>query len=105
MLKVVVCTRTRILLSLFVDFEKAFDKIPRNRLIEKLCNIGISGNILKTTESMYQNDEVCIKIGNKMTETFQINMGVKQGDNPSPTLFNLYLSDLLDLFNSSDASP
>ena len=40
-----------------------------------------------------------------MTESFQINMGVKQGDNPSPTLFNLYLSDLPDLFNFSDTCP
>ena len=39
-----------------------------------------------------------------MTNSFQINMGVKQGDNPSTTLFNLYLSDLPDLFNSSDTS-
>ena len=93
------------LFAFFVDLEKAFDKIPRNRLIEKLCNLGISGNILRTIENMYQNDEACIKIGNNMTESFQINMGVKQGDNHSTTLFNLYLSDSPDLFNSSDTSP
>ena len=93
------------LFACFVDFEKAFDKIPKNRLTKKLCILGISGNILKTIENMYQNDEACIKIGSKMTESFQINMGVKQGDNPSPTLFNLHLSDLPDLFNSSDTSP
>ena len=34
-----------------------------------------------------------------------MNMGVKQGDNPRPTSFNLYLSDLPDLFNSGDTSP
>ena len=70
-----------------------------------IVTLGISGNILRTIENMYQNNEICIKIGNKMTESFQINMGVKQGDNPSPTLFNSYLSDLPDLFNSSDTSP
>ena len=43
------------LFACFVDFEKAFDKIPRNRLIEKLCNLGISGNFLGTIENMYQN--------------------------------------------------
>ena len=29
------------LFACFVDFEKAFDKILRNRLIEKICNLGI----------------------------------------------------------------
>ena len=41
------------LFACFVDFEKAFDKIPRNKLVEKLCNLGISGNILRTIENMY----------------------------------------------------
>ena len=85
----------------FVDFEKAFDKIPRN----SLCNLGIPADILKIIKNMYLNDEACIKIGSKMTEFFQINIRVKEGDNPSPTLFNLYLSDLPDLFNSSDTCP
>ena len=54
---------------------------------------------------MYQNDNTCIRIWDKVTETFPINIGVKQGDNPSPTLFNFYLSDLPETFNSSDRCP
>ena len=40
-----------------------------------------------------------------VAETFPINIGVKQGDNPSPTLFNFHLSDLPEIFNSSDTCP
>ena len=54
---------------------------------------------------MYQNDNACVRIGDKVTETFPVSIGVKQGDNPSPTLFNFYLSDLPETFNSSDTCP
>ena len=55
---------------------------------------------------MYQNDNACVRIGDKVTETFPVNIGVlKQGDNPNPTLFNFFLSDLPEIFNSSDTCP
>ena len=89
----------------FIDFEKAFDSVPRRCLIQKLCKNGMKGKFLKTIENMYQNDNACIRIGDKVTETFPVNIGVKQGDNPSPTLFNFYISDLPEIFNSSDTCP
>ena len=93
------------LYTCFIDFEKAFDRVPRNCLLQKLCKNGIKGKFLKTIENMYQNDNACVRIGDKVTETFPINIGVKQGDNPSPTLFNFYLSDLPEIFNSNDTCP
>ena len=54
---------------------------------------------------MYKNDKACFKLGNKITETFPINIGVKQGDNPSPTLFNLYVHDLPELFRHDSTDP
>ena len=84
------------LFACFVDFEKAFDKIPINKLIEKLCNLGISGNILRTIENMYQNDEACIKIGNKMTESFQINIRVNKVTTP----VQLYLTYILVIYQT-----
>ena len=93
------------LYTCFIDFEKAFDRVPRKCLLQKLCKNGIKGKFLKTIENMYQNDNACVRIGDKVTENFPINIGVKQGDNPSPTLFNFNLSDLPEIFNLSDTCP
>ena len=86
------------LFACFIDFEKAFDRVPRELLISKLQKCGINGHFVRVLQSMYKKDKACIKRGNKITETFPINIGVKQGDKPSPTLFNLYLHDLPELF-------
>ena len=77
---------------------------PCIRLINsKKCSI--NGHFLRVLQSVYKNDKACIKPGNKMTETFSINIGVKQGDNPSPVLFNLHLHVLLELSRHETTDP
>ena len=53
---------------------------------------------------MYSKDKSAVKINNKMTEAFARYTGVKQGCMLSPTLFNLYLSDLPEFLNSSSST-
>lgn len=84
----------------FVDFEKAFDRVSRNLLLHKLHSSGVKGNFWNILCSMYSDDKACIKLGNAVTDSYPINVGVKQGCVLSPTLFNLFLSDLPSLFNS-----
>ena len=93
------------LFACFIDFEKGFDRVPRELLTSKLLKCGINGHFLRVLQSMYKNDKACIKLGNKITETFAINIGVKQGNNPSLTLFNLYLHDLPELFRHDSTDP
>ena len=78
----------------FVDFRKAFDSVPRDKLFQKLLNNNINGKFYDCLVNLYKEDKSCIKIGDGITRKFTSNQGVKQGCILSPTLFNIFLSDL-----------
>ncbi|XP_073251799.1 uncharacterized protein [Porites lutea] len=73
---------------------KAFGSILRGKLFQKLRLAGVTGCFLEILHSMYSNDKSSVKIENMVTPAFRCHTGVKQGCMLSPTLFNLYLSDL-----------
>ncbi len=89
------------LYSCFVDFKKAFDSISRRALFYKMLKVGIGGNFVNTIMDMYSEVYFCVKTGSGYTTDFASTQGVKQGCILSPTLFNLYLHDLPDIFDSS----
>ena len=89
----------------FVDFKKAFDTVSRPALFVKMAKLKIGGNFLKTIQSLYENDNFNIKIGNKLTEPIHCRQGVRQGDGLSSTLFNIFINDLPSLFNERNSNP
>ncbi len=78
----------------FVDFQKAYDTVPRDQLWGKLDRMGINGFILDAIKALYNDVPVCVRTRGGLTSTFQSLMGVKQGCPLSPTLFGLYIDDL-----------
>ena len=85
------------LYCLFVDYRKAYDKIQRNILWEKLLRTGIKGNILNIIKDMYSKAKSCVKSQRQGTsQFFTCNLGLRQGENLSPVLFSLFLNDLKD---------
>ena len=83
--------------------EKAFDWVNRDLL--KLCFLehDINGPFLNAFESLYKQNESCIRLNDVMTDWFPVESGVRQGDTLSPTLFALFINSLAQEIKNLDA--
>lgn len=80
---------------LFVDFEKAFDRVNRTKLWAIMKERGYPHHLIKSIQSLYEETKIVIKADEKKSEEILINQGVRQGCSLSPTLFNIYIDDIM----------
>ena len=62
----------------------------------KLIGYGFSVKILNLLKRMYSNITAGVRLSNGITDLFQSKIGVIQGCNMSPILFNLFVNDIVD---------
>ena len=85
----------------FVDMEKAFDWVDRDLMYYKLLSYNVDGKFYNVIRSLYSAPVAALRLNhNVLTDWFCTSSGVKQGDNLSPTLFNIFLNDLSQEINS-----
>jgi ribonuclease HI len=77
------------------DFSKAYDSCDIQLLIKKLNEMGVSGLLLDTIQSLYTNAQSRVYLHGKYSKPFQLNRGVAQGCRLSTLLFNIYIDNLL----------
>uniref|UniRef100_A0A8D9EV91 Craniofacial development protein 2 n=1 Tax=Cacopsylla melanoneura TaxID=428564 RepID=A0A8D9EV91_9HEMI len=73
-----------------IDYQKAFDRVKHEKMIEILKQTGIDNRDLKIISNLYWNQTAVLRLENEHTEEVAILRGVRQGCNLSPILFNLY---------------
>lgn len=87
----------------FIDFTKAFDSVDRSLLLHKLSKLGIVGKMYRAISAMFKGPKSrVILTDDHKTDYFFCNIGVKQGDSISPTLFACYLNDLSEQISATN---
>ncbi|MCO5574127.1 hypothetical protein L7F22_027906 [Adiantum nelumboides] len=81
----------------FVDFQKAFDTIPRANLWARMESLGVPTYLRRAVAHMYREVRCKIKTQEGYSREFMSNMGVKQGCPLSPTLFGLCIDQLEEI--------
>ena len=82
----------------FLDYEKAYDKVDRSILLQKLASCGCGQNFLT---AVYQT--LCCTKSVMGSAIIDAKMGVRQGGSTSCSLFTFYINDTIRALNSCEA--
>ena len=79
----------------FVDLEKAYDNVNRGKLWKALEGYGVQGELLRAIQALYEGVKACVKVGQRETEMFDVQKGVRQGCTLSSWLFNVFIDEVM----------
>jgi hypothetical protein len=82
-------------LAIYVDYQKAYDRVWHIGLLVKLFRLGMPLGLLKIVASWLKNRRAYVVFGKTSSQEFYIYIGLPQGSSLSPYLFVVFHCDLI----------
>ena len=80
------------IMAAFIDLKKAYyDTVDREKMLDCLKHLGLRGRLGAFLEELYSGVECEVRIGEELSNPFEVTTGLRQGCVLSPLLFSLYI--------------
>ena len=83
--------KQRDLHMVFIDLEKAYDRVPRQEVWRSLREKMVPEKYVRLIQEMYRNVSTRVRSSIGLTEGFEVNVGLHQGSALSPFIFNIVI--------------
>jgi len=84
----------------YLDFEKAFDKVSHKRLMLKLKNCGLSGNVYNFIKDFLSNRSQQVIVNGILSIFTNVSSGIPQGSILGSLLFIIFINDFPSCFTN-----
>ncbi|KAK3521000.1 hypothetical protein QTP86_001622 [Hemibagrus guttatus] len=78
----------------FVDLEKAYDRVPREELWYCMRKSGVAEKYVRVVQDIYERSRTVVRCAVGQTEEFNVEVGLHQGSALSPFLFAIVMDQL-----------
>ena len=80
--------------AIIIDFSKAFDLVPHDRLLRKLAASGVDSRVVVWVREFLVGRTQRVRVGGRLSKEVKINSGVPQGSVLGSIIFLVYVSDI-----------